>query len=1039
MRFAIRCAIGGSAVVLALCAVADATAQTGSVRGRVTNAQNGEPIRDARVGVLGTNIQVATNLDGNYVIGRAPAGERAIRVTVIGFTQQSKPVSIVAGEVAVADFALAASAITIDAVLVHGITGREQRERELGTNSGNIDMRDINPAQVTSIADVLSGRTEGVILQDINGTTGTSQRIRIRGANSLSLSNEPLVYIDGVRMETASALSIGVGGQEASRLNDINPNDIESIEVVKGPAAAALYGTAGANGVLLITTKRGRAGPAEWSFYTETGSLKDITDYPTNYMSYQVNGSPTASFFHPSTQDWDGDGTVETGEVAGAFNTIDYAFCSNRAAAAGTCRQDGTATFNTLRDPRTTPFASSGRQRYGANVRGGTAAVTYFVSGELEKEDGVIFYNQRDKVSVRANLNAALNDRLDLAVSTQFNTVRNSFPNNDNSIFSPILNGLLGEAYFIPESVKRPTELPGVNRRNYGFGFNQFDNGNFVTNDNAERAIISANVQYRPLNWLALSASGGVDLTDGHTFVTLQPSLLPIAESFEFGFRESDRANRFAYTFNSSATASFRPFQDIVSTTTVGWTFNEERLERTECFGAFIVQGTASCGTTVRLFEVDEDFSSVRTIGGYVSTEVGWRERVFFSAALRGDDNSAFGIDFGGVVTYPSAMASWVIGEEEWFPRVGFLSALRLRAAYGESGLRPGFRDAETLYSAVAVARGGADAAGVTVNTTGNVDLKPEKSREIELGFDAALFDNRVSLDFTYFDKRSRDALISRRLPPSYGVADSRFENLGEIKNAGTELALKVSALNQPRVGLDLHVTLTTLDNEVVEIGKGIQPIILNRGLQRHTQGRPAGSFFQRPVTWVDADSNGLLTNSEVTLGPDEVYIGPALPTWQTSLGANLRVSDWLTVSGLVELRGGNYQGNDSEAFRCGFRSTRGCAAVGNPDASLKEQAAYIADRFLGSAYLYVEKANFAKWRELSVTLQAPKTLIARVPRLQGLSLTLAGRNLATWTSYSGLDPETVEGGGDANFSQSEFNTQPPVRFLLVRLSYNFR
>jgi TonB-linked SusC/RagA family outer membrane protein len=1027
--------------LLALCAVADASAQTGSVRGRVTSAQSGDPIRDARVGVVGTNIQVATNAEGNYLIGRAPVGEYVIRVTVIGFTQRTQPVTIEAGGVVVADFTLATSAITLEGLVVNAVTGREQRERELGTNVGTIDLRDVNPAQVTSISDVLSGRTAGVILQDINGTTGSSQRIRIRGANSLSLANDPLVYIDGVRMEAASALSIGVGGQEASRLNDINPNDIETIELVKGPAAAALYGTAAANGVVLITTKRGRPGRAEWNFYTEAGGVKDITDYPMNWMSYQVNpgGDPNASFYNLTTQDKNGNGTFEGNEVAGAFNSPNYSFCPNRSAAAGTCTQDGTTTFNTLRDSRTTPFVSGDRQRHGANVRGGTDVVTYYVSGELEREDGVISYNQRDKVTVRANVNAAVNDRLDLAVSTGFNVVRNSFPNNDNSIFSPILNGLLGEGYFIPESVKPTDELPGVNRRNYGFFFNQFDNGNWVINDNAERAILSGNAQYRPLNWLAINASGGVDLTDGNTFVTLQPGLLLIDPiDFDFGHRQSDRANRYAYTFNSSAIASFRPTPGIVSTTTVGWTFNEERLERTTCYGADLVQGTSSCGTTNRQFFVDEDFSATKTIGGYVSTEVGWRERVFFSAALRGDKNSAFGADFG-YVTYPSAMASWVIGEEDWFPRIGFLSALRLRAAYGESGLRPGFRDAVTLFTPVTVAREGGDVAGITVNSTGNLELKPEKAREIELGFDAALFNDRVSLDFTYFDKRSRDALISRRLPPSFGVAASRFENLGEIKNAGTELAVKVSAVRQTAVGLDLHVALTTLDNEVVEIGEGVQDIVINRGLQRHREGYPAGAFFQLPVTWNDADGNGLLTNSEVTLGSEEVYIGPALPTWQTSLGANLRISDWLTVSSLIEFRGGNYQGNDSEAFRCGFRSTRGCAAVGNPDAPLEEQAAYIADRFLGSAYLYVEKANFGKWRELSVTLQAPKALIARSPRLQGLSLTLAGRNLATWTSYPGLDPETVEGGGDANFSQSEFNTQPAVRYLMVRLNYNFR
>jgi len=155
-------------------------------------------------------------------------------------------------------------------------------------------------------------------------------------------------------------------------------------------------------------------------------------------------------------------------------------------------------------------------------------------------------------------------------------------------------------------------------------------------------------------------------------------------------------------------------------------------------------------------------------------------------------------------------------------------------------------------------------------------------------------------------------------------------------------------------------------------------------------------------------------------------------------MGAELRLFDWFRMSTLFEARGGNYQGNDSESFRCGFRSTRGCEAVGGDHPSLEEQARYIADRYLGSSYGYIEKADFIKWRELSFTLSTPESLAESVPQLRGLSLTLSGRNLGTWTDYTGLDPETVEGGGDSNFNQSEFNTQPPIRYIMVRLSYNF-
>jgi TonB-dependent SusC/RagA subfamily outer membrane receptor len=252
-----------------------------------------------------------------------------------------------------------------------------------------IEVQDLNPAPITSVADVLGGRTEGVIMQDVNGTTGTAQRIRIRGANSLSLGNEPLVYIDGVRANADFGGTGGVGGQESSRLNDINPNDIQSIDILKGPAASALYGTAAANGVIQITTKRGRPGATQWTAFVESGQIEEVTDYPFNYAAYDII-NPGADQFN----------------ATGFFNTVSTSnpggfasYCPNRSAAAGTCVQDGTLSFNTLLDSRTRPFQTGARQRYGMSVRGGTEQVRFFVSGQLEGEEGVVSLNPRTSCS----------------------------------------------------------------------------------------------------------------------------------------------------------------------------------------------------------------------------------------------------------------------------------------------------------------------------------------------------------------------------------------------------------------------------------------------------------------------------------------------------------------------------------------------------------------------------------------------------------------------------------------------------------------
>lgn len=995
-----------------------AAQNTGTVTGQVTNAETGQPLSEAQMVVVGTNIGTLTNESGRFLITRVPAGQREIRAVILGFAQQVQTVTVTAGETTVIDFVLNPTAIPLEALVVSSPTGREQRARELGTNVAQVDVASLNPTPITSVADVLGGRSGGIVMQDVNGTTGTSQRIRIRGANSISLNNDPLVFLDGVQINNEYG-GFGVGGQEPTRLNDINPNDIESIEVVKGPAASALYGTAAANGVILITTKRGRPGAPQWAAWAETGTIEDVTPYPLNWETYSIEDSSQPLF-----------------TSSGVLNTSAYPLCSNRSAAAGSCTQDGTLKFNTLKNGQTTPFQTGWRNRYGASVRGGTEQVRYFVSGQFDDEEGVISYNKQEKINLRANMDAAVSETFDLSVSFGYTKADLGLNNNDNSIFSPIINGLLGRAYYVPPTEGEfPAGVP--NDDNYGFGFNQYELQNLVINNDVDRMTLSGNATWRPLAWLTLSGNGGLDLTDTHDFSTLQPGKLPIAESYAKGRRNSQRSNRYLYSFNMSGVATFQLMNDLVSTTTLGLQYDENKNQNTYCYGSSLVPGTASCGTTAALFSVDEDFFDIKTVGGYLQQELAWRDNMFLALGLRGDDNSAFGADFG-FVYYPSASFSWVIAEEDWFPQLDFLSGLRLRTAYGTSGLRPGMRDAVTLYSPTTVATAAGDEPGVRLSTTGNTQLKPERSTEYELGLDVGFLGDRIAAEFTYYNKKSEDALISRRLAPSLGLTTSVYDNLGSIRNKGTELLLTAELLRMQDVGLNVGFTNTTLANEVLKLGEGVEDIIFNRGLQRHTEGESAGSFYQKKVTWNDADGNGLLTNDEVTVGAEDEYIGVSLPKWQRTVFADLTLFNWITVGTLFEGRGGHYTGNDTEAFRCGYRSTRGCAAVGNPDAPLWEQARYIADRYLGSAYGYVEKADFWKWRELSVSFSMPTFLTQHVQQLNGLRITMAGRNLTTWTDYTGLDPETVEGGGNSNFNQSEFNTQPPVRYFMLRLDYSF-
>jgi len=232
-------------------------AQQGTVAGQVTDKSNQQPVVGAQVLITGTSLQARTGRDGHFTIIKVPAGQYSVQVRIIGFATGTMSVSVAAGEVATADFALTAAAVPLDAIVVSA-TGEEQIKRELGNNVGSIDAAKINQeAAPENASDLLNSRIPGVEVMQSGGTTGSGSRIRIRGATSLSLRNEPIVVVDGVRIDNtpqAGSLENFTGGQAPSRLNDLNPDDIESIEVVKGPSAAALYGTDAANGVIVITT-----------------------------------------------------------------------------------------------------------------------------------------------------------------------------------------------------------------------------------------------------------------------------------------------------------------------------------------------------------------------------------------------------------------------------------------------------------------------------------------------------------------------------------------------------------------------------------------------------------------------------------------------------------------------------------------------------------------------------------------------------------------------------------------------------------------
>lgn len=1048
-------------LVLALMPSVAAAQGTGAITGVVTDQTTQLPVPAAQVLLVGTQRGALTDQEGRFSISGVPAGSYEVRARRVGYASTVQTVTVTADGTATATFALATSAARLEEVVVNAVTGQSQRRIEAGTNTGYIDVGDMNKGPITKMSDVLQGRVPGVTLQSAVGTTGGSQRVRIRGANSLSLSNEPLLYVDGILVSNGKG-GINLGGQDYSRLNDINSEEIENIEILKGPAASAIYGSAAAVGVILISTKRGLAGAPAWRVYGETGWMKDVNDYPLNYAAL-TEFTPGAPFY-----DIPAGGYLNIRSIFGDA-TRPYEICPNYRAAipVGTtvsgqasCSQDVALSFDQFRDERTTPFESGARGKAGVSVSGGSEALTYFISGDKERENGVLRPNNLERLSLRTNLNARVGSKMNAAITAAYIKSGTERISNDNSIFSPLINAFLGPAQYLPGMESDTVESPGSRLGSY-FGYHTADDRLVKAYQDLDRFIIGANTQYTPISWLAINGNAGLDYYGRYDHQTVDPDILPLALSYIRGFRSSTRGRNYQYTANGSGTASFGLTPSLISNTTFGASYQEAAFETVSCFGIGIPAGTRSCDATTSQFSVDESYTNQKSVGVFGRQEFAFADRLFLSGSLRADNNSGLVRDVTGLSYYPSVNASWVVSRESFFPNLGFLNQLRVRAGWGQAGQRPGFGDAETFFSPTVVQVGAGELPALILTSTGNPNLKVERTTELEGGFDAGFLDDRFGVEFTAFTRESQDALISRNLPPSAGLTGSVFQNLGSIRNWGTEFGLNANVINADKVRLDARVVGTTLRNRIEELGVDIAPIVFNRGAQAHRQDFPTGAYFAQPYKFNDADNNGLLSRAEVTVDSSKflvvpsqnptalksldtlalAYVGPSLPTNTQGFSLDLTLFQNLTISTLFERRAGHKQLNYSEYFRCrtqnAFPGISQCSALSNPEASLESQAAYIASQFLGaSPYGYIEDATFTKWRELSVRFGVPESWGNRVRALGGAAVTFSGRNLKTWTDYTGLDPEINETGGGSNFTQGEFNTQPPVRVFSLRFDF---
>jgi len=973
---------------------------TGTIRGQVTDAVTMRPLSGAQVSVPGTGRGALANASGQFLVLNVPVGTFTVRAEIIGYGTADQQVTVVAGEVAQVDFRLSQSALELDAIVVTGTPGQTQK-RALGNSVTKLDAGKVSEAvPLPNVQELLQGRTPGLTLLSDGGGAGDGQQIRLRGSGSLEGRYEPVVFIDGVRIE--SGQQDGMCGSTmhcTSALESINPEDIESIEVIKGPAASTLYGAEAASGVIQIITKKGRAGSGvQWSVAMDAGSSDWAVARPVTYW-YCTPSNVTSSSYPGCTS-----------EGLRIYHPLD----ENPGAMRG---NEGSA------DP-------NGAGQWGLNVsaRGGGELFNYFISADKADEQGIFHNNYSQRTSGRANFGFTPSEKMNFSVNVGYARTHVRAPLSNNSSNSILRNGFRGRA--------------DANYQ-YEVGFRNFgpelaNQWNIQSRD--ERYTIGATMNYNPFPWFSNRLVLGLDnqnrkITD---FTGIdQTGNKPWGSTRALGYIDHEIRPIHTWTLDYSGTVTTDINENVNSAFSGGMQLNSRKSERFEAWGEGLVANQLNLVSSAAVNHGGQGFTEQTSLGFYVQEQVGWKNRLFATAAVRVDDNSAFGKDFS-LVVYPKAQLSYVISDEDWFD-YGFIDQLKLRGAWGQAGNPPDPFVADRTYTAGVTAVGDQVVNLLRPSSYGNPDLKAETGSEIELGFESSLFDGRMGIDFTYYRQSTKDALLAIPDPPSSGFNDEHFVNVGEISNTGLEVLLTATPLYTRNLQWDATVALSTNKNELVSWGSA--PLTeIDFGwfatTQRHKPGYPMGGFWSTDVVR-DASGNPVLTNGNVTVADEKEYVGPSQPTREIGFTNTLTVFDNFRIFANFDYKGGQYQW----CAICSIRSRidLNTKLINDPSS---DPVDVLVVRSLQTK-TWIIPADFIKLRELSLTYQLPSQVAQRM-RFDNAAVTLSGRNLWMWTKYKfdqeGLgsaDPEVNFSSTD-RFNRTDYASIPMLRTFSLSLRFSF-
>ena len=1066
------------------------------VSGRVTSAA-GAPVPSASVFIQDLGVGSLAGADGRYTFtvpaARVTGQTVTITARLVGYTPASAQVALRPGAIT-QDFTLAANPLRLGEVVVTGAGTESTRER-LGTTINSVDSSLLRRAvQPQNVVSALSGTAPNVDIRTQSGEPGASASIRIRGATSVLGTNQPLFVVDGqpIDNQTISAQQgpsdfPGNGGSVTqNRAADINPNDIESVEILKGAAASAIYGARAANGVILITTKRGRPGETRWNLGS-TWTFDEVDPSIPLQRKYGLGHNGVLA-------------ACSTANCTPAVGTVlpNYAW--------GAALPAGTPTYDHLREIYDTGVTSDNVLQ----VSGGNDRTTFFLSGGLTAQNGVIRgpNNSYDRASLRLKGSHQLASRLTVGGNFSYIDTEGRYVQQGSNA-----SGLLLGSLRTPPEFNNQQYLNPVSGLHESYRFRNpdessltagrlFDNPFFVLNNPGNRSelgrfIGNVNIEYNPLDWLRLNYTLGVDYFEDDRVEALPQTSQGAPTGQVTRFTNHNRQ----LDHNLLAVGSYDFTDWFTGRLTLGQNLNERRYRSIFAEGTGLIAPTPLALQNTITSAPPNEFKSLVHVEGYFGqAEFDLYDQLFVTLGLRNDGFSTFGAS-DRRANYPKASLAWTFTNmlSSRGMDLPWLDYGKLRAAYGETGREPPvYQTITALSGTTPIGSGFGDFINpsqggfgglLTSNLLGNENLKPERNKETELGFDLGLIDQRVDVGFTYYDRTSEDVILN--LPTSLAQfgAGFRLANAGVISNKGVEATLNARLLTRPNVSWDVGFNFGRNRGKVEELEEGVEFISYNgegftgsngSSTLGYSPGVLRGFDWARCGITSDQFSVGggqtlgdvcagqpqgalyLGANGRPIADPSSRVISDPNPDWTGGMNMSLQLFRRWRFSGLLDVRQGNeiWNGTKSSLYALGThkdtetwreRSATARDLLGHKypvmfgpgaDTPIFTDAVGAQSWFTGVGGIsgpraqFVEDGSFVKLREVSVSYLADQPFVQRMG-FSSVDIRLAGRNLATWTDYTGLDPESTLGGAEFLTQGIDFFNSPQTRSFVFSFTLN--